>query len=142
MKKALCLLAAAALLAIGGCAKKAPEDAAKRYVKEMVAKHQGFEMDTSKLTYKVLEETENSAKIEISGGIEVKGEMSLAKRGGEWILEPAGKAAEKTPAPAAAAAKTAPPKLAHEPAAKAAAEPAAKAAHQPAHGETQPAAHQ
>ena len=146
MKKILCLLASVALLGIVGCAKNAPEDAAKRYVKEMIAKHQGFDMDTSKLNYKVVEETKDSAKIEISGAIEVKAEMALVKRGGEWILEPAGKTAEKAPAtaPAVAAAK-APhepaPKLAHEPAPKAAPEPAAKAAHEPAHGEAQPAAH-
>lgn len=154
MKKILCLLASVALLGIIGCAKKAPEDAAKRYVKEMIAKHQGFDMDTSKLNYKVVEETKDSAKIEISGAIEVKAEMALVKRGGEWILEPAGKTAEKVPAPApaVAAAKVAhepAPKLAHEPAPtatpepahKTAAEPAAKAAHEPAHGEAQPAAH-
>lgn len=152
MKKIICLFASVALLGIVGCAKKAPEDAAKRYMKEMIAKHQGFDLDTSKLNYKVVEETKDTAKIEISGTIEVKGEMALVKRGGEWILEPAGKTAEKTPAPAVAAAKVAhegAPKLAHEPAPKAAAEPvhktaaepAAKAAHEPARGEAQPAAH-
>lgn len=87
MKKILCLLAVVAMVMTVGCAEKKPEDAAKKLVDQLIAKtHKGFELDTSGLNYKVLEQTGDSAKVAVTGDIAVKGEVSLVKRAGRWVL--------------------------------------------------------
>lgn len=114
MKKILCLLGVVALTWIGGCVKQTPEDAAKSYVRQMVEKHKGIELNTSKLNYKVVEQDNGTAVIEVSGPVEVKAIMSMVKQGNKWVLAEKEKAAKKTPEHAAAVAPESTPKAGHE----------------------------
>ncbi len=101
MKKAICLLVGAGLLLTIGCAEQKPEEAAREIVDQQVAvHHKGFEMDTTKVVYKVVEQDDQHAMVEVSGNIAVKALIPLTKKGGEWVL--AVPSAEK-PAHAAAA---------------------------------------
>ena len=94
MKKGLCILFTVSLLIIG-CAEQKPEEAARRIVDQQVAiHHEGFELDTSRVTYKVIEQDGQTAMVEVSGNIAVKAVVPLAKKGGEWVLNvPRAKAA-------------------------------------------------
>ncbi len=86
MKKGLCILFTVSLLIIG-CAEQKPEEAARRIVDQQVAiHHEGFELDTSRVTYKVIEQDGQTAMVEVSGNIAVKAVVPLAKKGGEWVL--------------------------------------------------------
>ncbi len=81
-----------------GCADQKPEDAARKIVDQQVAvHHEGFEMDTSRVVYKVVEQDGNTAMVEVSGDIAVKAVIPLVKKGGEWALNVphADKTAEK-----------------------------------------------
>ena len=87
MKRILCILAAVGLATMIGCAKQAPEDAAKAIVEKQIAtKHQGFIFDTSDLDYDVVEEGEDFARVVVSGEIDVSGEIALVKKGGKWVI--------------------------------------------------------
>ena len=119
MKRIACILTAFTLVAMVGCTKGTPEDAAKEIVEKQIAtKHKGFILDTSDLEYKVIEEGEDFARVVVAGEIEVKGEIGLVKKGGKWVLatkpSPAktgqAPAAEKTPAEAQAPGGTETPK--------------------------------
>lgn len=138
MRRFICVFMALGLIVSFGCAKKEPPDAAKAYVEEQIAKHKGFQLDTSKLKYEVVEQTADSAKVSVTGTIEVKSVLPLVKKGNDWVVaekaEPAKPKANVQPpavqaAKAPAEAKPAPP--AHAPAAKPAAkaEPKAEKAH-------------
>ncbi len=70
-----------------GCADQKPEDAARKIVDQQVAvHHEGFEMDTSRVVYKVNEQDDDTARVEVSGDIAVKAVIFLAKKEGEWVL--------------------------------------------------------
>ena len=87
MKKAICLLVGAGLLLTIGCAEQKPEEAAREIVDQQVAvHHKGFEMDTTKVVYKVVEQDDQHAMVEVSGNIAVKALIPLTKKGGEWVL--------------------------------------------------------
>ena len=101
MKKAICLLIGAGLLLTIGCAEQKPEEAAREIVDQQVAvHHKGFEMDTTKVVYKIVEQDDQHAMVEVSGNIAVKALIPLTKKGGEWVL--AVPAAEKPARDAAA----------------------------------------
>lgn len=119
MKRIVYILTALALVAAVGCAKQAPEEAAKEIVEKQIAtKHKGFILDTSDLEYKVIEEGEDFARVVVSGEIEVKGEIGLVNEGGKWVIgaKPApakmrqAPAAEKLPAEPQAPGSTETPK--------------------------------
>jgi len=114
MKKLLCLLGVVALTWIGGCAKQGPEEAAKSYVRQMVEKHKGVELNTSKLKYKVVEQDNDSAVIEVAGPVEVKATMSMVKQGGKWVLVEKEATAKKAGEHAAAASHESASKAGHE----------------------------
>ncbi|SMC24450.1 hypothetical protein SAMN02746041_01999 [Desulfacinum hydrothermale DSM 13146] len=97
MKRFLCVLMAVGLVAAAGCAKKGPEEAAKSFLeKQIVSKHKGIEMDTSNLTYKVVEQDETSAVVEVTGTIEVEARIPLVRKGGSWVVGQKERAPEKT----------------------------------------------
>ena len=136
MKRMVCGLMVLGLVAAFGCAKKGPEDAAKSYLeKQIAAKHKGIHMDTSGLSYKVIEETEDSAKVKVSGTIKVEAEIPLVKKAGTWVI------GEKK----AASHKKAPASGAHAPAAhqetKETKEPAHGSTHMSSKGHEKPAEH-
>ncbi len=86
MNKGLCIVLMAGLLLIG-CADQKPEEAARHIVDQQVAvHHEGFEMDTTRVVYKVIEQDGDTAMVEVSGDIAVKAVIPLAKKGGEWVL--------------------------------------------------------
>jgi hypothetical protein len=88
------------LVAFLGCAKQAPEDAAKDIVEKLIAtKHQGFVLDTSDLEYKVVEQGDDFARVAVSGEIEVKGEIALVKEGNRWVIGGMPEAPAKAEAP-------------------------------------------
>ncbi|MCF8081098.1 MAG: hypothetical protein K9K88_17615 [Desulfobacterales bacterium] len=102
MKKIVCTLAALALLAMVGCAKGTPEDAAKEIVEKQIAtKHKGFILDTSDLEYRVIEDGKDFARVVVTGEIEVKGEIGLVKEGGRWVIAAKPAPAQMKQAPAA-----------------------------------------
>ncbi len=130
MRRFLCIFVALGLIVSFGCAKKEPQDAAKAYVDQQIAKHKGFQLDTSKLKYQVVEQTADAAKVSVTGTIEVKSVIPLVKKGNEWVLaekEKAEPAKEKAsvPPPAMKAAK-APAEAKPAAAPKAEAKPEAK----------------
>jgi protein-disulfide isomerase len=86
MKKVLCLIVATGLLAVIGCQQSKPENVAKAYMNQQISAHQGLDLDTSGLKYEVAEETADTAKVLISGDIEVKAELNLVKTGGKWTV--------------------------------------------------------
>ncbi len=86
MKKGICLLFVVGLLIVG-CADQKPEEAARKIVDQQVAiHHEGFEMDTSQVAYKVVEQDGQTALVEVSGDIAVKAVIPLVKKGGDWVL--------------------------------------------------------
>jgi len=101
MKRIACILTAFTLVAMVGCAKGAPEDAAREIVEKQIAtKHKGFILDTSDLEYKVIEEGKDFARVVVAGEIEVKGEIGLVKEGGKWVLATKPITSKKGQAPA------------------------------------------
>lgn len=124
MRRFLCVLMALGLVVSFGCAKKEPPDAAKAYVEEQIAKHKGFQLDTSKLKYQVVEQTADSAKVSVTGTIEVKSVLPLVKKGNEWVV------AEKAEVPKPKA-SVPPPAMKQAQAPAAAAKPAPAAEHKP-----------
>lgn len=107
MKKIFTVLTVLALVTAVGCAKQAPEEAAKEIVaKQIATKHKGFILDTSDLEYKVIEEGKDFARVVVSGEIEVKGEIGLVKEGGRWVMGAKPAPAKMQQAPAAEMTKT------------------------------------
>lgn len=100
MRKGIFYLVVAGLLLFFGCAEQKPEEAARKIVDQQVAiHHEGFELDTSKVAYKVVEQDDQRAMVEVSGNIVVKAVIPLAKKGGEWVLNvPTAGAPEKSAA--------------------------------------------
>ena len=87
MKRMMCVLVVLGLAAFLGCAKQAPEDAAKEMVEKLIAtKHPGFVLDTSDLNYEVVEQADDFARVLVSGEIEVKGEVTLVREGKKWVV--------------------------------------------------------
>lgn len=87
MKSAICLLVGVGVLLTMGCAEQKPEEAARKIVDQQVAvHHKGFEMDTTKVVYKVVEQDDQHAMVEVSGNIAVKALIPLSKKGDEWVL--------------------------------------------------------
>lgn len=74
------------LVLFSGCAQESAEEAAKHFVDEQIAKHEGFELDTTKLTYEVVEQDAGMARVIVSGDIAVKGEIPMANEGGKWVV--------------------------------------------------------
>lgn len=97
MRKAIICLMVAGLILFVGCAEQNPEDAARKIVDQQVkVHHQGFELDTSKVVYKVVEQEDDKAKVEVSGDIAVQAVIPLVMQDGEWVLDmPTGKAPAK-----------------------------------------------
>ncbi|MEJ5348763.1 MAG: hypothetical protein WHS46_08755 [Desulfosoma sp.] len=87
MRRLLCVFMVLGLMVSFGCAKKEPPDAAKAYVQEQIAKHKGFQMDTSKLKYQVVEQKADTAKVSVTGTIEVNMVLPLVKKGNDWVVE-------------------------------------------------------
>lgn len=97
MQKVIWTLFVVSLLIIG-CAEQKPEEAARKIVDQQVAiHHEGFELDTSRVTYKVIEQDGQTAMVEVSGNIAVKAVIPLAKKGGEWVLNVPREKAEVKP---------------------------------------------
>lgn len=102
MRRMVCVLVVMGLVAFLGCAKQAPEDAAKDIVEKLIAtKHQGFVLDTSDLDYKVVEQGDDFARVAVSGEIDVKGEIALVKEGNRWVVGGKPEVPAKAEAPAA-----------------------------------------
>ena len=96
MKKSIGVLLVMLLATLAGCQQSKPVDAAKTIMNQQFASHKGIELDMSKLSYDLIEEDGDSAKVAVSGAVQVKGELWLKKEGGKWVL--AGKGAESTKA--------------------------------------------
>lgn len=86
MKKVLCLVIATGLLAVIGCQPNKPEDVAKAYMNQQISAQQGVDLDTSGLKYEMVEETEGTAKVLVSGDVAVQAELNLVKTGGKWTV--------------------------------------------------------
>jgi hypothetical protein len=86
MKKLLYCVMAMGILAVIGCGPNKPEDAAKAFMNQQISAHQGFDLDTSGLTYEIVEETPGTSKVLVSGDIAVEAELSLVKTGGKWVV--------------------------------------------------------
>jgi hypothetical protein len=99
MKKLLGIFLVLVLAALTGCQQSKPVDAAKTIMSQQLPGHKGLDLDTSKLSYELIEEEGDSAKVAVSGPVQVKGELLLIKEGGKWVL--AGKGAGGTKAMAA-----------------------------------------
>jgi hypothetical protein len=98
MKKWIGLMVVAGVLLTFGCSQEKPEVAAKGIIDQMVAaKHPGFTLDTSKLAYKVVQQDDATAMVEVSGKIAVAASIPLVKEGTKWVLDERGQ-----PAPAKA----------------------------------------
>ena len=105
MQRILIVFFVTGLVLMSGCAQESAEEAAKNFVDSQIAKHKGFELDTSKLTYKLVGEETDAAKVVVSGNIVVNGEIPMVKEAGKWVVstQPAQPAApEKKAAPAVA----------------------------------------
>jgi hypothetical protein len=87
MQKTIGIVALLGLLMLFGCAEQKPEAAAKKIVDQQVAiHHEGFELDTSKVSYRVVTQDDDSATVEVSGNIAVRATIPLTKKDGEWVL--------------------------------------------------------
>ncbi len=97
MKNIIWIVVVAGLLVTFGCTEQKPEEAARKIVDQQVAiHHEGFKLDTSKVSYKVVEQGDKQAIVEVSGNIAVKAVIPLVKKSGEWVLDmPVDKAPEK-----------------------------------------------
>lgn len=91
MKRIVCSIMVLGLLTMFGCQPNKPEDVAKKFMSRQITAHEGFDLDTSKLAYEVVEESGDSAKIAVTGDIAVEGEILLVKTAGRWMV------AEKAP---------------------------------------------
>lgn len=100
MKRIICLVMVVGLLAVAGCQKNKPEDAARAFMNRQITAHQGLGLDTSGLKYNRVEETGDTAKVLISGDITVKAELNLVKIGGKWQVAEKGEGAKKQAEPA------------------------------------------
>ena len=99
MKSVVCFVLAMGLLAVAGCQKSKPEDAARAFMNRQIPAHQGFDLDTSGLEYKVVQESSDTAKVLITGDIEVNAELNLVKADGGWKVDEKGEGIEKKVAP-------------------------------------------
>ncbi len=97
MRKVICVLVAVGLLLTLGCAEQKPEEAARKIVDTQVKiHHEGFELDTSKVVYKVVAQDDNKAKVKVTGDIAVQAVIPLVMQDGEWVLDmPTGQAPAK-----------------------------------------------
>lgn len=94
MKKWIGLMVVVGMFLTIGCAQEKPEAAAKHYLDEMIAaKHPGFELDTSKITYKVLQQDDATAVVAVAGQIAVTAKIPLVKQGTKWVLDERGRPA-------------------------------------------------
>ena len=89
MKKVIGVFLVLGLATLVGCQKSKPVDAAKEIMNQQITGHEGFDLDTSKLSYELIEEDGDSAKVAVSGAVQVKGVIGLRKEGGKWV--PGGK---------------------------------------------------
>jgi hypothetical protein len=86
MKKIFGVFLVLGLATLVGCQQSEPVDVAKEIMNQQITGHEGFDMDTSKLSYELIEEDGDSAKVAVSGAVQVKGEFLLKKKGGKWVL--------------------------------------------------------
>lgn len=91
MKGIICSIMVLGWLMVLGCQPSKPEDVAKKFMSRQITAHEGFDLDTSKLQYEVIEAGDDSAKVAVTGDIAVQGEILLVKTAGQWAV------AEKTP---------------------------------------------
>ena len=96
MKRIICVLVVLGLAMLAGCQPSKPVDAAKSIMDKQITGHKGFDFDTSKLSYKLIEQQGDTAKVAVSGAVQVDAEILLKKEGGKWVL--AGKGAGSTKA--------------------------------------------
>lgn len=86
MKKIIGVFLVLGLATLVGCQQSKPVDAAKEIMNQQITGHKGFDLDTSKLSYELIEEEGDRAKVAVSGAVQVKGEFLLKKEGGKWVL--------------------------------------------------------
>ena len=85
MKKIICLILVLGVAVMFGCAQEKPEAAAKKIFEHQVAGHEGMELDTSGLVYTLVEQAENSALVEVSGGVN-RGNLAALSASGVDIV--------------------------------------------------------
>jgi hypothetical protein len=95
MKKLIGILLVLGFAAIVGCQQSKPVDAVKEIINRQITGHEGFDLDTSQLEYELIEEDGDSARVAVSGAVQVNGEFSLKKEGGKWVLAGKETGAEK-----------------------------------------------
>lgn len=86
MKRIVGFILILGLATLVSCQQNKPVDAAKKIMNQQITGHEGFDLDTSKLNYELIEEDGESAKVAVSGAVLVKGEFALKKEGGQWVL--------------------------------------------------------
>ena len=86
MKRIVCVLVVLGLAMLAGCQPSKPVDAAKSIMDKQITGHKGFDFDTSKLSYKLIEQQGDTAKVAVSGAVQVEAEILLKKEGGKWVL--------------------------------------------------------
>jgi len=87
MKKVLCLVMVLAMAMVLGCAKNNPEDVAKAFVKKQLNINNSIRVNTSQLTYEVLEKDNGNATVRVSGTIDFDSDIYLVKENNKWIIE-------------------------------------------------------
>ena len=83
----MCLVLVVGLAALFGCAQEEPEAVAKKIFEQQVAGHEGLELDTSDLVYTIVDQSEDTVIVEVTGKMAVKASLPLSKKGGAWALE-------------------------------------------------------
>ena len=86
MQKIMSLIMMTGFMMLLGCQQQKPVDVARDFMNRQISAHQGFELDTSQVTYKLVEESGESAKVAVSGEIRIKGEVVLKKVGTQWKI--------------------------------------------------------
>ena len=77
---------ATGLVGIIGCQPNKPEDVAKAFMNQQISAHQGFDLDTSGLKYEMVEETDGTARVLVSGDITINAALNLVKTDGKWTV--------------------------------------------------------
>ena len=85
MKKVIFTFFCICLLVVSGCGEDqlTPKDFGKNYVEK---KFSGLSCDLEDLEYKVTEESEDKAVVEIEGEIKYNEKIFLIKQEGKWLL--------------------------------------------------------
>ena len=98
MKRIVFVGMLAAVLMFFGCAKPGPEDVAKDVVKKQLQSDYAVKIDTSKLEYTVVDQSDNQATVKVSGTIQYDGIVGLVKENGKWQVKNEKRTAQVGPA--------------------------------------------